>query len=138
MILLRGHHLVCLHFYNGEGYGPEFVDNLGVIRCRAEADEWIEVASGPDDICKLCLYLKAGKCLYTADADTETTEMDQAAVGLLKITTGERVLWRNLKKNIPEIFGIWSKKYCKGCDWLKACKKDAQFKKLTHQLHETT
>jgi hypothetical protein len=135
LILLRGHHLVCLHFYNGEGYGPEFVDNLGGIRCRAEAGEWIEVACGPDDICTLCPYLRAGKCLYTVAADTEITEMDQAAGGLLKVTTGERVLWQNLKKNIPEIFGIWSKKYCEGCDWLKACEKDAQFKELTHRLH---
>ena len=135
MILLRGHHLVCLHFYNGEGYGPEFIDNLRRIKRKARAGEWIEVASGPDDICKLCPYLKAGKCLYTADADTEITEMDQAAVELLKVITGERVHWQNLKKKIPEIFGIWSKKYCKGCDWLKACEKDAQFKELTHQLH---
>ena len=135
MILLRGHHLVCLHFYNGEGYDPEFIDNLREIQFRAEAGEWIEVACGPDDICTLCPHLKAGKCLYTAAADTEITEMDQAAVGLLKVMTGERIHWRNLKKNIPEIFGIWSKKYCKGCDWLKACEKDAQFKELIHRLH---
>lgn len=133
MIKLRGHHLICLHFYNGEGYGPEFIDNLCRIQRRAKAGEWIEVACGPDDICTLCPYLKAGKCLYNGDADTETMKMDQAAVGLLKVITGERVHWQNLKKNIPEIFGIWSKKYCKGCDWLKACEKETQFKDLTHR-----
>jgi uncharacterized protein len=138
LIQLRGHHLVCLHFYNGEGYGIEFIDTLREIRCRAEAGELIEVACGPDNVCTLCPYFKAGKCLYTADADTEITEMDQAAVELLKVITGERVHWRKLKENIPEIFGIWSKKYCKGCDWIEACEKDAQFKELTHRLHETT
>jgi len=136
LIKLRGHHLICLHFYTGEGYGPEFIDNLCRIRRRAKAGEWIEVACGPDDICTLCPYLKAGKCIYNGDADMEIMEMDQAAVGLLKVITGERVHWQNLKKNIPEIFGIWSKKYCKGCDWLKACEKETQFKELTHRLHK--
>jgi uncharacterized protein len=135
--MLRGHHLICLHFYNGEGYGPEFIDNLCKIKRRAKDGEGIEVSCGVDDICTLCPYLKAGKCLYKEDADTEIMEMDQAAAGLLKVTTGERVRWQDLKKKIPEIFGIWSKKYCKGCDWLKACEKETQFKELTH-LHETT
>jgi uncharacterized protein len=137
LILLRGHHLVCLHFYNGEGYGPEFIDNLCRIQCRAKAGEWIEVACGPDDVCTLCEYLKAGKCLYNEAADSEIMEMDQAAVELLKISKGERILWQDLEKQIPKIFGIWFKKYCKGCDWLKACEKDTQFRELTH-LHETT
>ncbi len=134
MILLRGHHLICLHFYNGDGYGPEFTDNLCGIKRRAKAGEWIEVACGPDDVCTLCPYLKAGKCLYNETADMEITEMDEKAVGLFKVTTGEKIHWRDLKNKIPEIFGVWSKKYCKGCGWLKACKKDAQFKELTDHL----
>lgn len=36
MIRLRGHHLICLHFYRGEGYSREFVENLEDIVRRAK------------------------------------------------------------------------------------------------------
>ena len=130
MIRLRGHHLVCLHFYKGEGYRPEFVAYLGSILKRAVKGEQIEVVCGPDDVCAKCLFLRADKCLYNDNADEEIREMDETAVQLQKTRKGERVHWQDLRENLPRIFGIWSKKYCKGCDWRKACEKDEQFRDM--------
>ncbi len=65
VIKLRGHHLVCLHFFKGEGYNPEYIENLREILRRAEAGEEIEVSSGVDDVCRMCPNLKGEICFYT-------------------------------------------------------------------------
>ncbi len=121
MIKLRGHHLICLHFFQGKGYNPEFIENLRRIRKRVEAGEEIEVSSEADDVCKRCPYLKAGKCLYDKEADIEIKEMDRTAMKLLSAKNLERVTWMNIKKKIPEIFSQWSRKYCTDCDWREVC-----------------
>ena len=59
---LRAHHLICLHFFKGEGYTPEYVENLRFIVGRAKARERIEVVMGADDVCKPCPFLKDGIC----------------------------------------------------------------------------
>ena len=127
MIRLRGHHLVCLHFYNGEGYRPEFIAYLRSILHRAVKGEQIEVVCGPDDVCAQCPFLRADRCLYNDDADEEIREMDRTAVELQKTREGEKVYWQELRENLPRIFSIWAKKYCKGCDWRKACEKGERF-----------
>jgi hypothetical protein len=43
VIKLRGHHLICLHFYRSEGYSREFVKNLEDIVRRATEGEKLEV-----------------------------------------------------------------------------------------------
>lgn len=129
-IKLRGHHLICLHFFNGEGYNPEFVANLREILKRAETGEDIEFYSGADDICKMCPYLKGGRCLYDKDAETEIREMDRRALKLLSLKTKGRVKWLDIREKIPEIFHEWSREFCKGCDWRKVCEKTTGYRRM--------
>ena len=63
-IKLRGHHLVCLHFFRGEGYSAEYVENLTRILERVEAGAEIGVSAEADDVCGVCPSLKGGKCSY--------------------------------------------------------------------------
>ena len=120
-IKLRGHHLICLHFFSGEGYSSEFVVNLRGILERAEAGEEIDVYSGADDICRRCPHLKRGKCLYDKDRDAEIKEMDRRAMKLLRLKIRGRVKWSDIKEKIPEILDEWSREYCEECDWRKVC-----------------
>jgi len=129
-VKLRAHHLICLHFFHGEGYNPEFITNLRELIRRATAGDEITVQFGPDDVCEMCSYLRSGKCSYGKGADAEIREMDRTALALLQIETGSRVQWSDMKKKIPEIFGLWSQPYCRMCDWRKACEKDAYFRML--------
>jgi len=128
-IKLRGHHLVCLNFFQGEGYDPEFVENLRKILQRAENREEIEVYSGPDDVCAMCPYLKKRKCFYNKDADAGIREMDRFALQLLKLKPEDSIKWQEITNKIPEIFGEWSLRYCKECSWKWACEKKEGFKK---------
>jgi hypothetical protein len=50
-VRLRGHHLLCLLTYKGEGYSPAFVANLDRIAARLAAGEAVQIVDGPDDVC---------------------------------------------------------------------------------------
>lgn len=130
MIRLRGHHLICLHFFSGEGFQPEFIKNLSGIIKKAAAGEEVSACPGPDDICNRCPYLKAETCLYSQKADKEIREMDKAAQELLNTKSGEAIKWRDLKEKIPGIFPAWSGQYCCGCDWKRVCEKNREFSRL--------
>jgi len=130
LIRLRGHHLICLHFFSGEGFTPEYIATLSEIIKKAEAGQTVSVCSGPDDVCNKCSYLDAATCLYTQDADAETRAMDQVALKLLNTKTGEETKWRDMKEKVPGIFAVWSGQYCNGCDWKPVCEKDREFSLL--------
>lgn len=134
MIRLRGHHLICLHFFSGEGFQPGFIKNLKEIRKRAESGEEVSPCPGPDDICACCPHLKAEACIYRKDADDEIRSMDRAAHELMHTKSGGAITWQDLKKKIPEIFSLWSAQYCSGCDWKGVCEKDRWFSRLTEGI----
>jgi hypothetical protein len=93
MLILRGHHLICLHFFSGEGYDAQFIENLRDVLKRAESEE-IEIVSGNDDVCAKCLYLKDHKCAYDENADKEIREMDGGMTDTAMGATGSRPVRR--------------------------------------------
>jgi len=123
MIKLRGHHLICLHFFKGEGYNHEFVANLREILKRVKAGEEVKVLSGSDDVCRMCPYLKGEICFYNKDAEAEIREMDRMAIRLLGLKTKESVKWLDIGGKVLEILHIWAREYCKECDWRTVCEK---------------
>lgn len=135
-IKLRGHHLICLHFFKGEGYNPEFVKNLREILKRVEAGEELEVCSGADNVCKICPYLKGKVCLYDKD-EVEIRAMDKRAMGLLRLKTRDRVKWQEIREKIPEIFHEWLREYCESCDWRKVCEKTTIYRRMRGLVHRS-
>ncbi|MBI5212037.1 MAG: DUF1284 domain-containing protein [Nitrospirae bacterium] len=129
MLTLRGHHLICLHFFSGEGYDVLFIENLRDGIKRAESEE-IEVVSGDDNICAKCSYLKGHKCMHDEKADGEIREMDDTALKLLNLSAGQRVKWQAVKERIPGIFHEWHNKYCDDCDWKQACEKSDLYREM--------
>lgn len=120
-IKLRGHHLICLHFFRGEGYNLKFIKNLEKILKRVKTGAKIEVCSGADEVCKMCPYLKGEICFYDENAGSEIKKMDIMAIELLRVKNHDRIRWVDIKKKIPDVFSQWSKKYCRECDWRKVC-----------------
>jgi hypothetical protein len=120
-IRLRGHHLICLHFFSGEGYALEFIANLRKVLERAGSGEDITICTGADDICCKCSHLKGERCLADENSDVEIREMDRRALKLLRLKADEKVQWELIKDKIPEIIEEWTKAYCNACDWRKAC-----------------
>ena len=120
-IRLRGHHLICLHFFQGKGYHPEFVENLTHLLNKAQDGDMIKVHSGPDDVCKQCPYLRNRICSFSDNAEAEIQDMDRTALELLQISTNEQFHWDRLKDKIPGIFETWVEKYCTSCSWKAVC-----------------
>ncbi len=129
MPALRGHHLICLHFFHGEGHNEAFTENLMATLRRAEEEE-ILISAGADDVCKSCPYLKDGRCLYDEDADKEIRTMDSKALELLGLSPGNKVKWSTLKDRIPDLFSDWFSLYCRECDWRDSCEKNGFFQEL--------
>ncbi|MEN2985161.1 MAG: DUF1284 domain-containing protein [Thermodesulfovibrionaceae bacterium] len=126
---LRGHHLICINFFQGEGYNEAFTKNLEEILRKIERED-INVIEGGDDICKSCPYFKDNKCKYEEEADEEIKKQDEIALKLLNIQVGDKVSWESIKKSLPDIFSQWCEKYCYYCDWLKICQNNHYFQKL--------
>lgn len=126
---LRGHHLICLHFFNGKGYSPDFIENLEAIM-KVAAESGVEVSQGSDDVCRACPYLKEEKCVYDEHADEEIKEMDEFALKLLNEVPGIKTEWRLIKEKIPGIFPLWLERYCKKCSWEKTCEENPLYKML--------
>ncbi len=127
ILKLRGHHLVCLHFFRGEGYSPDFVAQLTHILSRADSGQQIEVVGGPDDVCRVCPYLSGGKCGYDHESERDIQRMDFAAIELLEFQVGDIVLWPAVREKIPFIVGRWAAEFCNTCDWRQACQNNPFF-----------
>jgi hypothetical protein len=117
---LRGHHLICLQFYRGEGYSSEFVENLERVISRAR-EYGILVVEGADDVCNHCHYLINGKCTYKDNAEEEIRYLDLLALALLELNSGRETTWEYIRKKLPEIIEEWEEKACRNCDWRDVC-----------------
>lgn len=120
-IRLRGHHLICLHFFRGEGYDEKFIASLSELMKRVESGQIIEVCDGADDVCMKCLYLKADKCLYDEDSEEEIKMMDAVALDLLHLELVAKINWQEIKEKLPFIFKAWHDYYCIDCTWKDVC-----------------
>ncbi len=133
MPILRGHHLICLHFFNGEGYDESFIHNLKKVMDRAD-NESVAISSGADDVCNHCVFLKKGRCESSGTSEKAIKKMDIKALALLNQSVGDIVEWAEIKENVSSIFPDWYFQYCTECEWKKACVNHEYFRQLLNQL----
>ncbi len=129
----RGHHLICLHFFGGEGYSAPFVENLKEILVRAEGSI-VETCEGGDDVCLKCPYLNRNRCIYSNDADGNIRKMDRRALKLLNLDPGIKIGWNDIRSRLPEIFHEWYKAECIRCSWRWACEKNNLYNQLKERV----
>jgi hypothetical protein len=128
VIRLRGHHLVCLHFFSGEGYGEEFVERLHALVETAEEGGEVEIVPGPDDVCEMCPYLEGGLCRFAKGAEEEIGHMDSSALRLLHLSAGGSADWLEVRKALPRVMRAWKESFCEGCSWQWACARHSLWK----------
>jgi len=114
---LRGHHLICLNFFRGEGYSEEFIRNIYSV----VAKERIEIVKGADDVCAMCPYLKGGMCNNPEYSDEMILLQDRKALKLLELKPGMSVDWKMISYKLPGIMGDWKAQFCRECVYKKVC-----------------
>jgi uncharacterized protein len=124
MVRLRGHHLLCLLTFVGEGYTPAFTRNYLRIAARLSAGEAIEIVEGPDDICAPMLGLPDAHCGNENIRDRDGLAL--AAIAELlgnPLETGSVVfLDRERLERLRAAFAAGAiRAACEGCEWSAFC-----------------
>jgi len=124
MIRFRGHHLVCLHFFAGEGYSSKFVDNLRHLLQSVGRGGEITVVEEADDVCRACPHLVENCCAHKPDSEQEVRRMDEKALEYLAVKPGDRVKWQDLRSKVISAPTDWLLSFCKDCDWGQLCRRE--------------
>ncbi|MBU4076841.1 MAG: DUF1284 domain-containing protein [Euryarchaeota archaeon] len=114
---LRGHHLICLNFFRGEGYSEDFISNIHSVIGK----EKIEIVKGPDDVCAWCPFLKDDICNNPEYSNEMILLQDMEALRLLKFKPGIVVSWKEISDKLPGKIGEWKAQFCAGCGYRKIC-----------------
>ena len=122
IIRIRGHTLLCLQGFRGEGYSPGFVENMaGLHRDLAEnPDRLVEVSEAPDAICAACPHLSPKGCSLTGDHSEEDLGVqDRHVLARLGLQPGTRVRWGEVLDRIrASVTGADLPGICGQCRWL--------------------
>ena len=126
-VRLRGHHLICLQFFRGEGYSEDYVANLHALldRLAVERAETVGVA---DDVCATCPELGAdGLCASeAAGGEEEIRRIDALAFELLELASGDRIMLAETRERLAaDAIGVgrWRAEACEGCAWESVCER---------------
>lgn len=124
-VRLRGHHLICLQFFRGEGYSQEFVGNLAHAIERATGERAL-IVSGADSVCAACPELGSdSRCASeSAGGEVEIARIDELALEILGASTGERLSLPEARERLEADamgVGMWRASACDGCAWEGVC-----------------
>ncbi|MBN6188546.1 DUF1284 domain-containing protein [Aneurinibacillus sp. BA2021] len=138
---LRGHHLLCVHGFQGMGYSPEFIEKMKELVAQIrdpECDIWLEVAIGFDDACGACPHRGPTKCEASDDSDLHVKQMDARVIRHLGLEADatyrkEWLVRRTARMVEPDDLDV----LCEGCSWLEqgVCKDGIR---RLRALHEET
>ena len=122
IVRLRGHTILCLQGFRGEGYSPEFVANLGLIhrRLAEHPEQSVEVLDSPDVVCAACPHRQPVGCtLNGTDSEAEMRAQDRHVLALLGLTAGQRLRWGDILDRIrASVRGDDLPAICGTCRWL--------------------
>jgi hypothetical protein len=121
-IRLRGHTLLCLQGFRGEGYSPDFTNNLAAIHRRLSEnhDHPVELVDEPDAVCGACPHRAPAGCTLNGTGSEEGMQaQDRHVLKRLGLTGGSVVRWRDVLERIRvSIRGSDLPNICGSCRWL--------------------
>ncbi|HZC67152.1 MAG TPA: DUF1284 domain-containing protein [Nitrospirales bacterium] len=119
---IRGHTLLCLQGFRGEGYNAGFIENMAALHrdLNENPDRWVEVVEAPDTFCAACPHLvPAGCSLNGAHSEEGMQAQDRHVLELLGLQSGTRVRWREVLDRVrTSVKGSDLPVICGSCRWL--------------------
>jgi hypothetical protein len=122
VIKLRGHTLLCLQGFRGEGYSSGFTENLGNIHqdLAAHPERMVEVIDRPDAVCGACPHHALNGCNLKGESfETQMRAQDQLVMKRLGLESGMRLSWEEILVRIRAgLKGTDLVSICGQCRWL--------------------
>lgn len=122
LLRLRGHTLLCLQGFRGEGYSPAFTENMTAIHrsLRGNPDQAVELVEEPDTVCGACPHrAPAGCTLNGGGSEAGMQAQDRHVLTRLGLAAGSAVRWRDVLERIRlSILGSDLPTICGSCRWL--------------------
>jgi hypothetical protein len=139
---LRGHHLLCVHGFQGMGYSPSFVEKMSEIVEQIrdpESDIWLEITIGFDEVCNACPHQGETRCEADEASDMHVKQMDARVIHHLELETDATYRKRWLVRrtaNMVEPDDL--EELCAGCSWLPygVCKEGIRKLRAVHDISE--
>ena len=124
-VRLRGHHLICLQFFAGEGYSAEYVENMRHVVEYATREPAL-VVDTVDNVCAACPVLGPDNQCESEDGggEEEIVRIDALALRVLDAHVGEHVTLSDARERLEaDAFGVgvWRAEACHGCTWEHVC-----------------
>ncbi len=118
---LRPHHALCVGFFRGKGYSPEFVENMTAVVGRLRADDPVlTLRRAADAVCRCCPNNRDGVC---ADAE-KVARYDAAVLRLTGLADGAELKWSELRRLVRAHILDPGRlaDVCGDCQWHDICK----------------
>jgi hypothetical protein len=121
-VKIRGHTLLCLQGFRGEGYSTGFVENLAAIHeeLARHPARLVEVRAEPDAVCGACPHQAASGCTLNGPAsEGDMRAQDRDVLGRLGLHPGDQLPWAEILDRImASVAGSDLPAICGGCRWL--------------------
>ena len=116
---LRGHHGLCLCYFNGVGYSGEFSENMAEIKRLLEKNPLVRITAQADSICRCCPHLAGGQC---ASAE-KVKEYDRQVLLRCRVSEGQIMPFWDFEKLIQRYILQPGKRteICRDCEWSALC-----------------
>ena len=121
LILVRGHHLLCILGFRGHGYSQEFVSKMTLVadRVMSEPETILELTNVCDAICAGCPHKAHGCCAKSDDSETSTERADMAVLERIECLPGTRISAGEALQLIGKRIGSdeLGTVFCRRCGW---------------------
>jgi uncharacterized protein len=121
-VRLRGHTILCLQGFRGEGYSPGFIENMAAIHeaLTNHPESWVEILASPDTVCAACPHRNPSGCtLNGAQSEEEMIAQDHVVIKRLGLQVGSRIRWLDILERIRQsVAGDDLPSICGSCRWL--------------------
>lgn len=117
---LRPHHGLCIAFFVGKGYSPDFTENMtAVIKHLESENPMITLVTGADMICRSCPNCRIGVCI----SDKKILEYDKAVLAFCGLNSADILRWKDFRDLVHDkiIHAGFRRTICGNCQWDSLC-----------------
>ena len=117
---IRAHHGMCLAFFQGKGYGSEFVRHMGRVKSELEKNPTVCIIGQTDRICSACPNNEQGIC-STGEKVAEYDKQVLSRCGLSEEAVMPFLDFEKLVYDKILLIPGMREEICGDCQWNSLC-----------------